>query len=65
MANCEELTHAINARAETAELKRIAMRNGMKTLHQDSMLKVRDGVSTMIEALSNVPPDMIREAESV
>jgi len=35
------------------------MRNGMKTLHQDSMLKVLHGTTTMEEALSNVPPDLI------
>ncbi|MDX2108749.1 MAG: ATPase, T2SS/T4P/T4SS family [Verrucomicrobiota bacterium] len=59
MANNEDITRAINQRVETAEVKRIAMRTGMKTLHQDSMLKVKEGTSTMIEALSNVPPDMI------
>ena len=59
MTNSEDLTKAINAAKETAELKMIAMRTGMKTLHQDSMLKVKEGLSTMVEALSNVPPDMI------
>ncbi|HXA14439.1 MAG TPA: GspE/PulE family protein, partial [Opitutaceae bacterium] len=58
MTNSEELTAAINAKAETAALKRIAVRGGMKTLHQDSMLKVKLGLSTIEEALSNVPPDM-------
>ncbi|HSY52858.1 MAG TPA: GspE/PulE family protein [Opitutaceae bacterium] len=58
MTNSEELTAAINAKAETAALKRIAVRSGMKTLHQDSMLKVKLGLSTIEEALSNVPPDM-------
>lgn len=58
MRNTEELTRAINSASETAQLKRIAMRTGMKTLHQDSILKVKEGVTTIIEALSNVPPDM-------
>ena len=58
MTNSEELTAAINAQAETAELKRIAIKGGMKTLHQDSMLKVKLGLSTLEEALSNVPPDL-------
>jgi len=58
MTNSEELTAAINAKAETAAIKRIAIRDGMKTLHQDSMLKVKIGLSTIEEALSNVPPDM-------
>jgi type II secretory ATPase GspE/PulE/Tfp pilus assembly ATPase PilB-like protein len=59
MTNTEELTEAINKEVETAELKRIAMRNRMKTLHQDSMLKVKLGLTTIEEALANVPPDMV------
>jgi type II secretory ATPase GspE/PulE/Tfp pilus assembly ATPase PilB-like protein len=59
MTNSEELTAAINKEVEVAELKRIAMRGGMKTLHQDSILKVKQGVTTIEEALANVPPDMI------
>ncbi|MDP1580616.1 MAG: ATPase, T2SS/T4P/T4SS family [Candidatus Didemnitutus sp.] len=54
----EELIEAINKEAETAELKKIAMRAGMKTLHQDSIFKVREGLTTMAEALSTVPQDM-------
>lgn len=59
MTNSEELTSAINKGLETAEIKRIAMRGGMKTLHQDSMLKVEQGFTTLEEALANVPPDLI------
>jgi len=59
MTNSEELTEGINKEVEVAVLKRIAMKNGMKTLHQDSMLKVKMGLSTMEEALANVPPDLI------
>ncbi len=59
MINSEALTAAINKEIETAEIKRIAMRDGMKTLHQDSMLKVKQGVTTVEEALANVPPDMV------
>ena len=59
MVNSEELTEGVNNRVEVAELKRIAMRGGMKTLHQDSMLKVRSGISTMEEVLAAVSPDMI------
>jgi type IV pilus assembly protein PilB len=54
----EELIEGINKELETAELKKIAMRAGMKTLHQDSMLKVKEGLSTLAEALSIVPQDM-------
>ena len=59
MVNSEELTEGINNRVEVAEVKRIAMRGGMKTLHQDSMLKVRSGVTTIEEVLASVSPDMI------
>jgi type IV pilus assembly protein PilB len=59
MTNSEALTEAINNKVEVAVLKRIAMKDGMKTLHQDSMLKVKMGLTTIEEALSNVPPDMV------
>jgi type IV pilus assembly protein PilB len=59
MVNSEELTEGINKEVEVAQLKRIAMKNGMKTLHQDSMLKVKMGLTTIEEALVNVPPDLI------
>ncbi len=58
MATSEGLIEAINKESETALLKRVAMLNGMSTLHQDSMKKVRAGLSTMAEAIANVPPDM-------
>ncbi len=58
MATSEELIKAINGGEEAAVLKRIAMRNGMMTLHQDSILKVREGLTTMEEAIATVPPDM-------
>ena len=59
MVNSEMITEAINKKAEISELKRAAMRSGMKTLHQDSMLKVKMGLTTMEDALANVPPDLI------
>lgn len=59
MTNNEELTKGINTKVETAVLKRIAMRTGMKTLHQDSMLKCKEQTSTILESISTVPPDMI------
>jgi type IV pilus assembly protein PilB len=58
MVSNEELIEAINKEAESAELKKIAQRGGMKTLHQDSILKVKEGLTTIEEAISNVPPDM-------
>ncbi len=59
MVNCEEIVEAINAEVEVADLKRVCMKTGMKTMHQDSMLKVKLGLTTMEDAISNVPPDMI------
>jgi type IV pilus assembly protein PilB len=61
MVNNEEIVEAINAEVEVADLKRVCMKTGMKTLHQDSMLKVKMGLTTMEDALANVPPDMIAE----
>jgi type IV pilus assembly protein PilB len=54
----EELIDGINKEMESAELKKIAMRHGMKTLHQDSMLKVKEGLTTMEEAIATVPLDL-------
>ena len=59
MVNNEELTEAINKKVEVATLKRIAVKNGMKTLHADSMLKVKYGIVTFEEAIINVTPDEI------
>lgn len=58
MATSEELIKAINAGVEAAVIKQIAMRNGMMTLHQDSILKVKEGLTTMEEAIGTVPSDM-------
>ncbi|MFA6962378.1 MAG: ATPase, T2SS/T4P/T4SS family [Opitutaceae bacterium] len=58
MITNEELIEGINKGLETSELKKIAMRGGMKTLHQDSLMKVKDGLTTMEEAIANVPPDL-------
>jgi type IV pilus assembly protein PilB len=58
MVSNNELIEGINKGLEAAELKKIAMRAGMKTLHQDSLLKVKEGLTTLEEALATVPPDM-------
>lgn len=58
MPTSEELIKGINSEYDTAKIKRIAVRNRMKTLHQDSMLKVREGITTIQEAIAGVPPDM-------
>ncbi len=58
MVTNEELIEGINKGLETAELKKIAMRGGMKTLHQDSLLKVKEGVTTLEEAIATAPVDL-------
>jgi type IV pilus assembly protein PilB len=58
MVTNAELIEGINKGMESAELKKIAMRGGMKTLHQDSLLKVKEGLTTMEEAIATVPPDL-------
>ena len=58
MLTSEDLIEDINKSKETADIKRTAVKDGMKTLHQDSMLKVKDGLSTLEEALATVPIDM-------
>jgi type IV pilus assembly protein PilB len=54
----DDLVEGINRKVETSELKRISVRHGMMTLHQDSMLKVKEGITTFEEALATVPPDL-------
>ena len=58
MVTDDALVEGINKGKETLELKKLAMKGGMKTLHQDSLLKVKDGISSIAEALSTVPVDM-------
>lgn len=58
MVVSEALVAAINKEVETADLKRICMSEGMKTLHQDSLLKVKEGLSTLEESLATVPQDL-------
>lgn len=58
MTTDDRLIEGINKGRETAELKKMAMQGGMQTLHQDSLLKVKDGLSSISEALATVPVDM-------
>lgn len=53
-----DLVKGINMNVETAVLKKIGIYSGMKTLHQDSLLKVFDGTTSLEEAIANVPPDL-------
>lgn len=54
----EDATPWSSEKVEVAELKRIAMRIDIKTLHQGSRLKVKQGVTTIEDARANVPPDL-------
>ncbi|MEN9635920.1 MAG: Type secretion system protein [Verrucomicrobiota bacterium] len=58
MVSSPELVETINQEADTAVLKKIARQGGMRTLHEDSLLKVKEGLTTLAEALAQVPPDL-------
>lgn len=58
LTTSEDLVEAINKEADTTTLKKICRAEGMKTLHQDSLLKVKMGITTMEEALSTISPDL-------
>ncbi len=58
MATSDQLVEGINKELETVELKKIAMFNGMYTLHQDSLKKVKAGITSIEEAIATVPPDL-------
>ena len=60
MVNNAEITHAINNNLGTEKIKECAVRNGMLTLHQDAMLKVKEGITTILEGVSIAPPDRIQ-----
>jgi len=47
----EEVKELILARASTSEVKKEAMRLGMKTLRQSGIMKIREGVTTIEEVL--------------
>ena len=58
MVNNDEITYAINNNLSTEKIKECAIKNGMLTLHQDAMLKVKEGITTILEAVSVAPPDV-------
>ncbi len=58
MAANEELVRGINMGLESSQLKGIAIRNDMRTLHQDSMEKVKMGFTSIEECVATVPPDI-------
>ena len=58
MITSEELIRGINLGVETGQIKGIAVRNGMVTLHQDGMYKVKAGITSVEECASTIPPDL-------
>ncbi len=58
MATNDELVRGINSRLQISQIKGIAIRNGMLTLHQDGVLKVKEGLSSLEECISTVHIDM-------
>ena len=45
----DEMRRAVNANAPSSELEKIAVANGMVTLREDGLAKVRRGITTMEE----------------
>ena len=54
----DEVIGAIPQEAEAATLKRISRQDGMKTLRQDSMPKLKESITAIEEARADVPPDL-------
>lgn len=53
----EEIKELILSRASTSEIKKEAMRLGMKTLRQSGIIKIRDGLTTIEEVLRSTMDD--------
>ncbi len=56
MIASETLQNAISAQASEEELQKIAENDGMKTLHQDALLKITLGFTDMTEMFRIAPP---------
>jgi len=57
MAIKEEIKELILSRASTSEVKKEAMRLGMKTLRQSGIVKIREGLTTIEEVLRSTMDD--------
>ncbi len=53
----EEIKELILSRASTSEVKKEAMRLGMKTLRQSGIMKIREGLTTIEEVLRSTMDD--------
>jgi type IV pilus assembly protein PilB len=59
----DEIRDLVNKRATAIEIKKLCVEQGMRTLHDDSMLKVREGITSVEEALRVVKVDETRGEE--
>jgi type IV pilus assembly protein PilB len=57
MVLTEELKEFVLSGASVLELKREAIKQGMKTLRQSALLKLKHGISTVEEVVRNTAPD--------
>jgi type IV pilus assembly protein PilB len=57
MALTEELKEFVLSGASALELKREAIRQGMKTLRQSALIKLKLGITTVEEVVRNTAPD--------
>jgi type IV pilus assembly protein PilB len=57
MVLTEELKEFVLSGASVLELKREAIKQGMKTLRHSALLKLKHGVSTVEEVVRNTAPD--------
>ena len=53
----EEIKELVLARASASEIKKEAIRSGMKTLRQSGMTKIKDGMTTIEEVLRSTMED--------
>jgi type IV pilus assembly protein PilB len=53
----EEIKELILSRASTSEIKKEAIRLGMKTLRQSGIMKIKDGVTTIEEVFRSTIED--------
>jgi type IV pilus assembly protein PilB len=60
----DEIRDMVNKGATALEIKDVAVNSGMKTLHDDSMLKVRQGITSVEEALRVVKVDEPSDAHA-
>ena len=53
----EEVKELVLSRASTTEIKKEAIRMGMKTLRQSGILKIKNGLTTVEEVLRSTMDD--------